>query len=60
MKLLALIFPVFVFSSIQKTRKNRFGDGKIENNLMLFKNKEYFLLLITKNICCFSISKNKK
>ena len=60
MKLLALIFPAFVFSSVQKTGKNRFGDEKIENNLMLFKNKEYFLVLITKNICCFYISKNRK
>ena len=40
MKLLALTFPAFVFSSVQKTGKNRFGDEKIENNLMLFKNKE--------------------
>ena len=42
MKLLALIFPAFVFSSVQKTGKNRFGDEKIENNLMLFKNKNIF------------------
>ena len=60
MKLLALIFPAFVFSSVQKNGKNRFGDEKIENNLILLKNKEYFLVLIAKNICCFSISKNRK
>ena len=60
MKLLALIFLAFVFSSVQKNGKNRFGDEKIENNLILLKNKEYFLVLITKNICCFSISKNRK
>ena len=48
MKLLA-----FVFSSVQKTGKNRFGDEKIENNLILLKNKEHFLVLITKKYMLF-------